>query len=60
MLKNQDEGHKILATEINDILIKSLPLTKLEIVAKDETPNKLFRARFSVEALASQTASETI
>ena len=50
----------MLATEIHDNLIKSLPLTKLENVAKDETLNKLFRARFSVEALASQTASETI
>lgn len=27
---------------------------------KEEVPNKLFRARFSVEALASQSASETI
>jgi hypothetical protein len=43
----------VLATEINDNLVKTLPLTKLEIVAKDETPQKLFRARFSVEALAS-------
>ena len=60
MLKNADDGHKVLSTEINDLLIKSLPLSKLESIAKDETPNKLFRARFSVEALASQTASETI
>lgn len=60
MLKNLDEEHKILATEINNLLIKSLPMTKLENIAKDETPNKLFRARFSVKAFASQTASETI
>jgi hypothetical protein len=37
VLKNADDGHKLLATEINDQLIKSLPLTKLENVAKDET-----------------------
>ncbi len=37
VLKNTDEVHKLLATEINDQLIKSLPMTKLENVAKDET-----------------------
>lgn len=60
LLKNEEGTHKILATDINDLQIKGLPLSKLETIAKDETPNKLFRARFSVEALASQTASETI
>ena len=58
MLK--EDAHKVLATEINDLQLKALPLSKLENIAKDETPNKMFRARFSVEALASQTASETI
>ena len=56
----KEDTRKVLATEINDLQIKALPLSKLENIAKDETPNKMFRARFSVEALASQTASETI
>ena len=52
--------HDIVATRILDNQIKSLPLTKLETIARDETVNKLYRARFKIEALASQTASDTL
>ena len=50
-IQGEVNGHNVVVTRIKEEGSEMLPLTRLDAVANDMTPGKVFRSRFALKAL---------